>query len=259
MFQRIKGQTIVITGASSGFGKSTAYLYASYGGNLVLFARRIEMLEEIKNDIESKFGVKVHIDKMDVSNKQEVVECFKRLPAFAEEKIDVLINNAGKALGVDPVETVDESVIDEVFDTNVKGLVFVTQQVIKKMKERNEGAIVNVGSIAGITAYGGGSIYCASKFALRAITDSLRIETNSTKIRVIEIDPGMVKTDFSLIRFGGDQTKAENVYKGADHMVAEDIAEAIVFATSRHPRCVVSQIVCLANGQANPFVLHREE
>ncbi|OMJ09308.1 putative oxidoreductase [Smittium culicis] len=258
MFDRLQGKTTVITGASAGFGEATALLFAKHGSNLILTARRENLLEKLQQSIQEKYPtVKVHIIKLDVTDHQAVIDAFKNLPDWAD-KIDVLVNNAGLAYGFDLLKDVSESTIDIMFNTNVKGLIWVSQQILPKMIEQNSGHIINVGSIAGQAAYSNGSIYCASKFAVHAISDSLRIETNATKIKVTEICPGMAETEFSLVRFGNDKSKADNVYKGIEPMVAEDIAEMIAFTASTHPRCVVSSLTCLANGQANPFIVHRE-
>ncbi|OLY83874.1 putative oxidoreductase [Smittium mucronatum] len=258
MFDRLQGKVTCITGASSGFGEAAAILFAKHGSNLILTARREDRLKKVSEVISAEYPtVKVHIIKMDVSDHELVIESFKKLPSWAKD-IDILVNNAGQSYGLDLVKDVPESTIDLVFNTNVKGLIFVSQQVLPSMLERNSGHIINVGSIAGQTAYPNGSIYCASKFAVHAISDSLRIETNSTKIRVSEINPGMAETEFSLVRFDGDEERAGNVYKGIEPMTADDIAEIIAFTASTHPRCVVSNVTALANGQANPFIVHRD-
>ncbi|PVU86599.1 hypothetical protein BB561_006646 [Smittium simulii] len=258
MFERLNGKTTLITGASAGFGKSTALLFAKYGSNLILTARRLPLLEDLKAQILlSNPNVSVYTAQLDVSDHEAVkLECAKILAAHPI--IDVLINNAGLAIGVDPLVDVAESTIDTVFNTNVKGLIYMTQQILPSMLKNNHGHIINVGSIAGLDAYANGSIYCASKHAVHAISNSLRLETNSSRVRVSEICPGMVETEFSVIRFGGDKEKADNVYKGIEPMTPDDIAEIIAFTASTHSRCVISNLVTMANGQANPFVLHRE-
>ncbi|OMH84972.1 putative oxidoreductase [Zancudomyces culisetae] len=258
MFERIRNKTVVITGASSGFGKSMAQMFARYGAHVVIFARRLDRLEEIKAEIlETHPTAKVHAAKMDVSEKNSVVSAFANLPEWAS-KPDVLINNAGIGIGFDTVEEVSEDVIEKTLKTNVSGVVFCTQQVLPGMKERNEGMIINIGSILGQISIPNISIYCASKHALRAITDSLRIETNSTKIRVAEIDPGMAKTEFNLVRVGYDEEKAQEIYNGLDAMSPEDVAELALFVASRHPRCVISHSTLLPQAEANPFVIRRE-
>ncbi|PVV04543.1 hypothetical protein BB560_000966 [Smittium megazygosporum] len=258
MFERLEGKTTVITGASAGFGHSTALLFAKYGSHLVLLARRRERLDELKSQINSKYpNVKVGVYTLDVTDHEAVISVFQQvLKDFPV--IDILVNNAGLALGLDAVKDVPESTVDTMLNTNVKGLLWVTQQILPSMISRNSGHIINVGSIAGITAYANGSIYCASKFAVHAISDSLRIETNATKIRVSEICPGMAETEFSIVRFGGDKEKADNFYKGIDPMTGDDIAEVIAFTASTRTRCVISNVVAMANGQCNPFVLHKE-
>ncbi|KAJ1931710.1 hypothetical protein FBU59_006621, partial [Linderina macrospora] len=173
--------------------------------------------------------------------------------------IDVLVNNAGLALGTDPVVSITDESIDTVLDTNVKGLLYVTRAVVKGMRERGSGHVIMMGSIAGLTAYPTGSIYCASKYAVHAIAQSLRAETLDVPIKVTEINPGMVETEFSIVRNYGDKEKADNVYRGIEPMTGDDVAEAVVFAASRHQRCVVSDVVLLAAGQYSPTVAHRKE
>ncbi|PVU92084.1 hypothetical protein BB559_003859 [Furculomyces boomerangus] len=258
MFERLAGKNTIITGASAGFGKSTALLFAKYGSNLILTARRENLLQELKDEI-SKINpaVKVHLIKLDVTDHAAINEEFAKLPEWAS-KIDILVNNAGLAYGMDQLKDVPESSIDIMLNTNVKGLIWMAQQVLPKMIEANEGHIINIGSIAGLTSYPNGSIYAATKHAVHAISDALRMETNATKIRVTELCPGMVKTEFSKVRFGGDEAKADNVYAGIEPMTGDDIAEMIAFCATRHQRCVISNLVCLANGQANPFMVHRD-
>ncbi|OMH85427.1 putative oxidoreductase [Zancudomyces culisetae] len=257
MFERIRNKTVVITGASSGFGNSIARIFVKYGANVVITARRLDRLEELKAELLDKHPeAKIHPLKLDVTDKAAVVEAFSKLPEWASEP-DVLINNAGVALGFDPVSDLVEENITKMFDTNVKGVVFVTQQVLPSMKKRNEGVIINIGSLLGIHSVGNLSIYSATKHALRAITDSLRIETNSTKIRVVEVDPGMAETEFNLVRTGHDEELSKNMYNGVDLMTPEDVAEVTLFAASRHPRCVISQVSIAPQAQANPFILRR--
>ncbi|PVU88544.1 hypothetical protein BB561_005791 [Smittium simulii] len=258
MFERLNGKTTLITGASAGFGKSTALLFAKYGSNLILTARRLPLLEDLKAQILlSNPNISVYTAQLDVSDHEAVKLVCAKINA-AHPIIDVLINNAGLSIGVDPLVDVAESTIDTIFNTNVKGLIYMTQQILPSMIKNNHGHIINVGSIAGLDAYANASIYCASKHAVHAISNSLRLETNSSKVRVSEICPGMAETEFSVVRFGGDKEKAGNFYKGIEPMTPGDIAETIAFTASTHPRCVITNLSTMANGQANLFVLHRE-
>ncbi|CCH42979.1 3-oxoacyl-[acyl-carrier-protein] reductase [Wickerhamomyces ciferrii] len=260
--QRIAGKTVFITGASSGIGKATALEYAEASqGNLklILVARRIEKLESLKNELNTKYPtLKTFIGKLDVSIKGSIKPFLSELPTEFQD-IDILVNNAGKALGNAKVGLIDEKDINETFDTNVLGLISITQAVLPIFQKKNSGDIVNIGSIAGRDAYPGGSIYCASKFAVRAFTESLRKELINTKIRVIEIQPGAVNTEFSTVRNYGDQSKADAVYKGREPLYGEDIAELIVFATTRNPNTVIAELLVFPSDQASASHVYKRE
>ncbi|KAJ1676464.1 hypothetical protein EV182_008153 [Spiromyces aspiralis] len=195
-------------------------------------------------------SIKVHVAQLDIRDSKRVDEVIAALP-LDFKAIDVLVNNAGLAIGVDEVADVTNEAIDRVIDTNVKGLLYVTRAVLKGMKERGHGHIINIGSIAG-------NVYCASKYAVHAISQSLRAETISVPIKVTEINPGKVETEFSKVRFGGDEVRAAKVYEGIEAMTGDDVAEAVVFAASRHKRCVISDVVMLATGQVSATVVHRK-
>ncbi|ORX63875.1 short-chain dehydrogenase/reductase SDR [Linderina pennispora] len=226
MFDRLKGKTVMVTGASSGIGASCARLFAEVGSNLILTARRTDRLAALAAEIRSKYPqVQVYTAELDVRNRADVDRVVSELPAEFSA-IDVLS-------------------IDTVLDTNVKGLLYVTRAVVRGMRARGSGHVIMMGSIAGLTAYPTGSIYCASKYAVHAIAQSLRAETLDVPIKVTEINPGMVETEFSIIR----KTMA----------IKRRLTNAVVFAASRHQRCVVSDVVLLATGQYSPTVAHRKE
>lgn len=258
--KRLQDKTILITGASAGIGEATAIEYAEASNGqikLVLTARRLEKLESLKSELESKFSeIKVYIAQLDVSQIEEIGKFFKELPQEFS-KIDILINNAGKAQGVDKIGTIRQVDIDTMFQTNVIGMIAVTQAVLPDMKERNSGDIVQLGSIAGRDPYPGGGIYCATKAALRSFTHSLRKELIDTKIRIIEIDPGNVETEFSKIRFFGDEEKAKKVYEGTEPLVAKDISDLIVFTTTRRENTVIAETLIFATNQASASHLYR--
>lgn len=258
---RISGKTIFITGASSGIGKATALEYAEAAQGdlkLILVARRLEKLESFKTELTNKYpSLKTFVGKLDVSAKDSIKPFLKSLPAEFKD-IDILINNAGKALGNAKVGEVEDKDIYDTFETNVFGLISITQEILPIFKAKNSGDIVNIGSIAGRDAYPGGSIYCASKFAVRAFTDSLRKELIDTKIRVIEIQPGAVNTEFSTVRNYGDVNKAEEVYKGRDPLYGEDIAELIVFATTRRENTVIAELLVFPSDQASASHVYRK-
>ncbi|KAI8620097.1 hypothetical protein BC830DRAFT_1237574 [Chytriomyces sp. MP71] len=226
--------------------------------NLILTGRRADRLAEVKSEIISNFtGINVHTIEMDVRDRAKVFESIDALPA-AFKDINILVNNAGLVQGMDSIETVPVEAYDTMFDTNVKGLLNVTQAVLPGMKARNDGYIINVSSIAGTQVYPGGGIYCASKHAVDAITRTLRLELVSTKINVTSIDPGMVETEFSVVRFYGDKNKADAVYKGVQPLTGEDIAEMIVFATSRKPHVNIANVLMLPTNQAAVHMVHRD-
>ncbi|KAJ2622374.1 hypothetical protein H4R22_005180, partial [Coemansia sp. RSA 1290] len=245
------------TGASSGIGEACAYQFAQAGSNVILTARRLTRLEAVRSHIQSKWPqVQVHIAELDVRKEEQVSRVISSIPQELSG-IDILVNNAGLAMGVDSVSDITNESIDTVIDTNIKGLLFVSRAVVRIMKQRGSGHVIMMGSIAGMQGYPNGSIYCATKSAVHAISESLRAETISVPIKVTEIKPGMVETEFSVVRYGGDKDKADNVYRGMEPMTADDVAESVVFAASRHPRCVVSDVVLLATGQASAGLVHR--
>lgn len=252
--KRIAGKTIFITGASSGIGKATALEYANASEGhvkLILAARRLEKLKEVESELKNKYpNLKVFINTLDVSTPGSIDPFLKELPKEFQD-IDILVNNAGKALGSAKVGEIKEADIEETFNTNVLGLISITQAVLPLFKKKNSGDIVQLGSIAGRDPYPGGSIYCASKFAVRAFTEALRKELIDTKIRVIEIQPGAVETEFSIVRNYGDKSKADEIYKGRDPLYADDIAELIVFATSRKQNTVIAELLVFPSDQAS--------
>jgi 3-hydroxy acid dehydrogenase/malonic semialdehyde reductase len=266
MSKRLQGKTILITGASSGIGRSTAFEFARtcpQGINLVLTARRIDRLEEIASDIRKELGsaVKVLPVQLDISNADEVKSFVHKLPAEYKE-VDVLVNNAGLVRGVAKAPDIAEEDIDIMFKTNVTGLINMTQAILPMMLRRNDGEgagdIVNIGSIAGREPYVGGGIYCATKAAVRSFTESLRKELISKRIRVIGIDPGQVETEFSVVRFYGDKSKADAVYAGCEPLTPDDVAEAIVFATGRRVNVVIADTLLFPNHQASATIMHRK-
>lgn len=253
----LKNQVVLITGASAGIGESCAYAFAAEGANLIITARRLELLEKIKSDIEEKYSVKVLPLKMDVTNREEVISAIAGL-SDEWKNIDILLNNAGLARGLTKLYNDNPDGWDEMLDTNVKGLLIVTKEIVKGMAERKSGHVINLGSIAGHQAYPGGGVYCATKHAVRAITDSLRMDVLENNIRVSSVDPGMVETNFSDIRFYGDKEKAKNVYKGLTPLYAEDIAETVIFCATRPKHVNINEIIIMASAQANATMVYRK-
>ncbi|KAF2121679.1 hypothetical protein BDV96DRAFT_609650 [Lophiotrema nucula] len=256
MAQRLKGKTVVITGASSGIGKSCALEFAKTQPDdlkLILTARRIDTLKEVAKEIEGfAKGVKVLPVKLDVSKAEEINSFVGSLPEEFKQ-VDVLVNNAGLVKGVAQAPDIVPADIDIMFQTNVTGLISMTQAILPIYKSRPDGGrgdIINIGSIAGREPYSGGSIYCATKAAVRSFTDSLRRELISTRIRIIEIDPGQVETEFSVVRFYGDKAKADKVYEGMEPLTGDDIAEVVVFAAGRRENVVIADTLVFPNHQA---------
>ncbi|KAL4900888.1 hypothetical protein BDW74DRAFT_88535 [Aspergillus multicolor] len=262
--KRLSGKTILITGASSGIGRSTALEFARTSPDslkLILTARRIDRLQELAAEITKEYpGVKVHPVQLDVSDPEEVRKLPMSLPDEFKE-VDVLVNNAGLVKGVAKAPEIAESDISTMISTNVTGLINMTQAILPSMLARNNGAgagdIVNIGSIAGREPYIGGSIYCATKAAVRSFTESLRKELIATRVRVISIDPGQVETEFSVVRFYGDQEKAKGVYAGCEPLTPEDVAEIIIFAVGRRENVVLADSLVFPNHQASATIMHR--
>jgi 3-hydroxy acid dehydrogenase/malonic semialdehyde reductase len=255
-YPRLAGKVVLITGASAGIGEATALVFAASGAHLVLGARRKERLDQLREQLSQKYGVKVHTGSLDVCSKDSVEAFVTSIPADMQE-IDVLVNNAGLALGRDDAHVVSEEDVDAMIDTNVKGLVRVTRAVVPGMMGRNRGHIINISSVAGVEAYKGGSIYCATKHAVQAITKSQRKELVHTPLRVTSICPGLVDTEFSLVRFKGDSGKASEPYKGLDPLVARDVADTVAYAASRPPHVQVADLLLFPTNQASSELIHR--
>ncbi|PKL89740.1 MAG: NAD(P)-dependent oxidoreductase [Ignavibacteriae bacterium HGW-Ignavibacteriae-2] len=254
---KLENKIVFITGASEGIGKACAYAFAAEGANLILSARRKNLLDDIGENIEEKFGVKVLTLKLDVRNGDEVKASISNLPE-QWAAVDILINNAGLAKGFEKMFKDDPENWDAMIDTNLKGLLYVTRQIVPGMVKRNSGHVISLGSTAGHMAYGNGSVYCATKFGVRAISDSLRIDLIDTDIRVSTVDPGMVETDFSNIRFFGDKERASKVYEGITPLSAEDIADTILYCATRPPHVSINEVIMTPVAQANSFVAFRK-
>jgi NADP-dependent 3-hydroxy acid dehydrogenase YdfG len=256
--KKLEGKIAFITGATSGIGKSSAYALAELGANLIITARRINILEKLETAIKTKYGVKVFTIKLDVKNKQEVEWAVNSLPD-EWKNIDILLNNAGLAKGLNKIYEDDIENWEDMIDTNVKGLLYVTRAIVPGMVERESGHIINIGSTAGHEAYPKGHVYCATKHAVNAITKSLRIDVIDKNIRVSTVDPGAVETNFSNVRFFGDKEKAKSMYKGLIPLVAQDVAEAVVFCATRPPHANIAEIIMMPTQQASALIFHRKE
>jgi len=250
-------RNVFITGASSGIGKAMAYSFGKNGDNLVLCARRLERLEEIKKDIEEKYAVKVYIYKLDVTIYENVADTVKEIIKTVGN-IDILVNNAGLALGLDKFQNYSINDMQTMIDTNIKGLLYVTREIIPYIVSKNSGHIINIGSTAGMYAYADGAVYCATKAAVKFLSDGIRIDTIDKNIKVTTIQPGIVETDFSEVRFHGDKAKAEKVYKGIKALKPEDIADITVYAANQPEHVQISDITIMATKQATGFNVYRE-
>lgn len=246
-------KTALITGATSGIGEATAYEFAKHGINLILCGRRQHRLETIKEALERLTDV--HILNFDVSNKASTLDAIASLPDDFKH-IDILINNAGNAHGLDPIQEGSIDDWDTMMDTNVKGLLYVSKAIIPQMTARKSGHIINIGSSAGKEVYPKGNVYCASKHAVLAITEGMRVDLNPYGIKVGAINPGMVDTEFSKVRFKGDK-QADNVYKGFEALKAKDVAEVIYFAISRPPHVNIADVLLFCTAQANSVTVNK--
>ncbi|OJJ62064.1 hypothetical protein ASPSYDRAFT_143125 [Aspergillus sydowii CBS 593.65] len=263
MAKRLEGKTVVVTGASSGIGRSTAKEFARTSPKnlkIIVTARRIDALKELAQEIKAEVGdgVKTLPVKLDVSNPEEVKNFVPSLPAEFQD-IDILVNNAGLVKGVAQAPDIDPEDINVMFATNVTGLINLTQAVLPIFKKRSDGGrgdIINIGSIAGREPYPSGSIYCSTKAAVKSFTEAMRKELISTRIRIIEIDPGQVETEFSVVRFYGDQKKADAVYSNCEPLTPDDIAEVIVFAAGRRENVVIADTLIFPSHQVSHARLH---
>lgn len=249
-------KVVVITGASSGIGLACAEVYAKDGCALVLGARRIERLESLRSTLLDLGASQVLVSALDVRDLSSIHH-FADIVETQFGALDILINNAGLAAGLDPVETGKDADWQAMLDTNVLGLLQVTRCFLPLMRRARQGHIVNMGSIAGFHTYANGAMYAATKHAVKAISGALRLELNGTPIRVSEVDPGMVETEFSLVRLG-NQSKADAVYEGMTPLRAQDIAECVHFATSRPPHVNIDHIVVMPTDQASVYKVHRK-
>jgi NADP-dependent 3-hydroxy acid dehydrogenase YdfG len=248
MPSRLKDKWVLITGASAGFGAAAARAFAREGANLLLGARRVDRIEEVAAECRKLGAPAAQAHALDVS-KTASVEEFARWSQAHAKRIDVLINNAGGAHGIDPVATAQDSDWEAMFDINVLGVLRMTRAILPLMKD-SQGSIINIGSIAGRTAYEGGAAYCGAKAAELQITRALRLELCGTGLRVSTVDPGLAETEFSLVRFKGDAEKAKKVYEGVEALTADDIAETLVWVASRPHHVCIDELVIKCTDQA---------
>ena len=249
-------KTVLITGATSGIGLGCARKFAENGDRLILTGRNAEKLEAIKRELEEK-GSQVLTLVFDVRDRAAATEAIESLPEQWRD-IDVLVNNAGLALGLEPEYEGDYEDWETMIDTNIKGLLIMTRLVVPRMVARNSGHVINIGSVAGDAAYAGGNVYCATKSAVKALTDGLRIDVANTAVRVTNLKPGLVETNFSNVRFHGDHERADKVYQGIKPLTGDDIADVAVFAANAPEHVQVAEVLVLATHQASGSVIVRK-
>jgi serine 3-dehydrogenase len=255
---RLRDQVVFVTGASSGIGSACARAFAGAGSRLLLAARRVERIEAGIAELERLGAPAVRALRMDVRSNESVRTQLERLPDEWRE-IDVLVNNAGLSRGLDPLHEGELRDWEEMIDTNVRGLLHVDRAVVPGMVQRRRGTVIHIGSIAGRQVYPGGNVYCATKHAVRALTDALRIDLLGSGVRVTSVDPGLVQTEFSEVRFRGNRERAAAVYRGVQPLTGDDVAEVVVFAASRPAHVVLAEALVLPIDQASAVHVDRTE
>ncbi len=247
--------TVLVTGASSGIGEACARAFAARGARLVLTARRTDRLEALGRELREAHGTESHLLTLDVRDVGVVTRVLEELPQ--PWAVDVLINNAGLGRGFEPLQDGDSRDWEEMIDTNVKGLLYVTRAILPGMIARGSGHVINIGSTAGHEVYPRGAVYCATKHAVDAITRGLRMDVLGTGVRVGTVDPGMVETDFSRVRFHGDEVRAAAVYQGLRPLTAADVADAVVYVATRPPHVNIDEMILRPTDQATSTMVHR--
>ena len=253
----IQKQIVVITGASSGIGASCAKMFAKEGASLILAARRRNKLEAVATELKQAYQSKIYLLEIDVSDRHTVETSLASLPE-SWRKVDILVNNAGLSRGIDKFQRGDIQNWEEMIDTNLKGLLYVTRSLLPGMVERDRGHIINIGSIAGHQAYTGGNVYCATKAAVKTLSQGLKMDLLGTPVRVSCVDPGTVETDFSNVRFRGDTERAKKVYQGMNALTPDDIAEIVVFCATRPSHVNMSEVLVLATDQSSATMINRQ-
>jgi 3-hydroxy acid dehydrogenase/malonic semialdehyde reductase len=250
---------ILITGATAGFGEATARHFAQHGWNLILTGRRDERLQKIKQELSSRFKIDVVTCCFDVRNEQEVHEAIHSLDKGVADKIEILLNNAGLAVGRAMIQDGESDDWNRMIDTNIKGLLYVTSAVVPLFIAKNRGHIINLGSIAGKEVYPAGNVYCATKHAVDALSKGMRMDLLEHGIKVTTIAPGAAETEFSIVRFKGNTANAKSVYEGFDPLTAEDVAETIYFVATRPAHVTISDITIMPTAQASSTMLYRTQ
>ncbi|MBI4429208.1 MAG: SDR family oxidoreductase [Ignavibacteriales bacterium] len=255
--ESLKNKIVLITGASSGIGLACAAKFAEQGAKLIVAARRRNRLEELAKDLKKKYQTNSLVLELDVRNNAKVEKVIHSLPSEWKD-INVLVNNAGLSRGLDKVHEAKVDDWEEMIDTNIKGLLYVTRAVLPGMVKRNSGMVINIGSIAGFQPYPKGNVYSATKAAVDSLTDGLRMELVDTSIRVCSVDPGLVETEFSLVRYRGDAERAKPIYQGFQPLKPEDVADAVVFCATQPAHVQIAQLVVMPTNQASTTIVHRK-
>jgi 3-hydroxy acid dehydrogenase/malonic semialdehyde reductase len=252
----IQNQIVLITGASSGIGAACAHFFAEAGARLILVARRLERLEELATMLKTEFGTETLLLRLDVSDRPSVESTLGALPE-AWAAVDILVNNAGLSRGLDKLHEGDVQDWEEMIDTNIKGLLYVTRAILPGMVQRDRGHVINIGSIAGHQPYPGGNVYCATKSAMKSLTECIKLDLLGTAVRISSVDPGMVDTEFSEVRFHGDGDRARKVYQGLTPLSADDVADVVLYCATRPARVNINDVVLMPVDQASTTMAHR--
>ncbi|MFW6192001.1 MAG: SDR family NAD(P)-dependent oxidoreductase [Gemmatimonadota bacterium] len=255
---QLEGKLVLVTGASAGIGEACARRFAAEGADLAVWARRRQRLESLAEELAEAHGVEVRVDTVDVRDR-DAVERAARVLREAAGPPDVLVNNAGLAAGYDPLQEGDPDDWDRMIDTNVKGLLNVSRSLLPAMIERDRGHVINVGSTAGHQVYPRGNVYNATKYAVRALTEGMNLDLSGTGVKASSVDPGFVETEFSVVRFHGDEERAEEVYEGFTPLSAEDVADAICYVAAAPDHVNVFDLVLLPTDQRNVYVVDRDD
>ena len=251
----MKNKIVFISGASGGIGKACAEYFAKDGANLIICSRNMEKLNDFRDFLINSYGVNVLAIELDVKNREKVIETIENLDENWKN-IDILINNAGLAKGLEKLYEGNLDDFEDMIDTNIKGLLYLTRQIVPLMIER-KGHVINIGSTAGIIAYPNGAVYCATKAAVKFISDGLRMDLVDKEIKVTNIQPGMVETDFSVVRFKGDKNKADNFYKGIEPLTAEDIADIVLYTAKQPKHVQICEVTVTPVHQATEGYIHK--
>jgi serine 3-dehydrogenase len=254
----LSNSIVFITGASSGIGRSCAKKFAEAGSKLILVARRKERLESLAEEFKKQYKTLCYIDVLDVRDRHAVTKFVQKLPP-EWQTIDILINNAGLSRGLDKLYQGQFEDWEEMIDTNIKGLLYVSRTVIPGMVERKKGTIINIGSIAGHDVYPNGNVYCATKHAVDALTKGMRMDLVDTPVRVCTIDPGLVETEFSEVRFHGDKERAKKTYQNMTPLTPDDISDAVFYAATRPPHVQIAELIIMPTAQASTTLVHRTQ